>query len=185
MIGFMNKIDEKNRLFSDLEFVILNGFVNKIPVWYIRKKIYQLYGMTIHKNARIGIGTVVYKPEKIEIGARSVVNEYCYLDGRGGLKIGYDVSISMFSKIITASHIVNDINFKYREGEVVIHDHVWIGIGGIVLDGSTIGARCVIGAGCVVKGILEENSIIKGVSQYSDSKRIKVNYKIHYSPFFR
>lgn len=101
-------------------------------------------------------------PWKIRIGKRSVINEYCHLDGRGGIIIGDDCSISIYSLIITASHKMHSDNFDYVKSSVDIRNRVWIGARAIVLDGSTIGEGAVIGAGSVFKGSAEELGIYVG-----------------------
>lgn len=45
---------------------------------------------------------------------------------------------------------------------VVIDDYSLIGAGAIVLPGSKIGKYCIIGAGAVVKGTVEDYSIVIG-----------------------
>ena len=42
-----------------------------------------------------------------------------------------------------------------------IGNHVWIGANSTILRGTKIGDHCVIGAGSIVSGTFENNSIIK------------------------
>ena len=81
---------ERNRIWYDLQYVVLNQIVCKIPCWSVRRYFYRRYGVQMGKDSRIGIGTVIICPQNIRIGARTVVNEDCVLDGRGGLAIGHD-----------------------------------------------------------------------------------------------
>ena len=78
--------------------------------------------------------TVIICPWKIEIGNNSYINEYCFLDGRGGLKIGSNVTVAIYSKLITGYHDINDSSFVYKKKEIVIGDN------------------CVVFAGCIVLG---------------------------------
>ena len=48
---------------------------------------------------------------------------------------------------------------KYRTAPVKIGNNVWIGANTVILRGTEIGDNCVIGAGCVVKGIISSNSV--------------------------
>lgn len=62
----------------------------------------------------------------------------------------------------------NMINRAYgveidRVGKIVIGDHVFIGHQAIVLPGTTIGTKVLIGAGAVVSGIVPDNSVMLGV----------------------
>lgn len=165
--------------------ILLNYIINRIPCWTIRKIIYSIFGMKIGKGARIGIKTMVTKPQKIRIGERSVVNEYCHLDGRGGLTIGNDVSVSIYSVIITASHHINSDTFEYFTGPVEIQNNVWLGTRSIVLNDSIVRTNSIIGAGCVFKGVSEENSIYVGNPAVLIKKRcLSKEYNLSYSPFF-
>lgn len=104
------------------------------------------------------------KPDYIETDA--------YLDASGGLTIMNDVVIS--TKAIILSH---DWSFLKRKGAeninaqefdsmafkpVRIGEKSFIGAGAIILPGSVIGNHCIIGAGAVVKGRIDDNSIVIG-----------------------
>ena len=174
------------RAYRDLIFVFLNFFVNYIPIWHFRKFIYQLLGMKIGKGARIALGTIVEKPQYIIIGERTIINEKCHIDGRGGLKIGNDVSISIYSKIITASHYKDSCDFEYYNGKVIIKDNVWLGCNAIILDSSIIEGNTIIGAGSVFKGNSNKNDIYIGNPATLVSKRnLKEKYKIQNKTYFR
>ncbi len=169
---------------SGLKYMFLNHFVNHIPAWSIRKVLYKALGMHIGIGSRIALGTVVLNPSGISIGERVIVNESCHLDGRGGLTIENDTSISFGSTVITASHRIE--GFEYFLNPVTIADHVWIGAHAIILDGSVLESYSVIGAGAVVKGSVEENAIMTGnpakILRYRNRKE---NYSLNYTPFFR
>ena len=107
------------------------------------------------------------------------------MDGRGGLFIGNDVSISIYTKIISASHRPSD--FSYFENSVLIKDHVWTGCAAIILDGSQLNDNSIVGAGCVFKGIANKNGIYIGNPAYKikDREMGSIPYKILYDPYFR
>ena len=158
----------------------------KFPSWKVRKILLKALGMKIGKNARIGISTIIVSPEKIRIGDRSVINEKCHLDGRGGLEIGEDVSISNYSVIITASHKKSSSTFEYYESGVIIENNVWLGTRAMILDGSHLQQNSVIAAGLVFKGVAEENKVYypaQGI-QYKDRNLIEP-YALEYKAYFR
>lgn len=174
------------RIGIDLQYVFLNIVVSYIPSWTLRRLLYRGAGMKIGQGARIGIGTQVVAPERITLGVRSVVNERCYLDGRGGLSIGTDSSISMNSTILTGSHDMKDAQFGYREGRVSIGDRVWVGAGAIVLDASVLEDEVVLSAGSVLKGTAKEGFVYRGVPAIRvGSRELKGSYLLEYRPFFR
>lgn len=175
-----------DRMCFDAQYIFLNRFVNKIPSWAIRRLIYVKCGMHLHENARIGIGTVVICPHNISIGERSVINENCFLDGRGGLKIGRDTSISAYTKILSASHRSNGKNFQYYTRKTIIGKHVWIGLGAVILDGSKVEDDTIIGAGAVLKGCTSKKDIMVGNPAKCIKKREMHNdYHLEYKAFFR
>ncbi|WP_425659656.1 acyltransferase [Tenacibaculum ascidiaceicola] len=49
-----------------------------------------------------------------------------------------------------------------RYGKVIIGNNVFLGANSVILAGSKIGDNCIIGAGAVVKGEFESNSVIVG-----------------------
>lgn len=174
------------RIHYDWTYIFLNRFINQIPCWTIRRYFYKKYKMKLKPDSRIGIGTIVLNPKKISLGTRSVVNENCFLDGRGGLQIGRDTSISAYTRIISASHKMNSGNFQYFERKTVIGNHVWIGTGATILDGAQIKDYSVIGAGAVLKGIVGRQEVFAG----NPAKRIKKrknmeDYHLKYKAYFR
>lgn len=174
------------RLKADGKYILLNRLIVFIPSWSVRRFFLKLYGLKIGRNARIGIGTIIVQPETIEIGDRSIINEYCHLDGRGGLMIGNDVSISIYTKIITASHKVNSEEFDYYDEPTIIEDNVWIGCNAIILNGTYLKTGCVIGAGCVFKGDTVINGIYIGnPGQIIKTRQLKCKYEFKYKPYFR
>lgn len=170
----------------DLQYVVLNLFINRVPCWTIRKLVYQKYGLRIGKDARIGIGTTVICPKGIKIGDRSVVNENCVLDGRGGLTIGHDTSLSMFSKVLSASHKLNSSQFEYFTQRTVIGSNVWVGTSALILDGSRIADYAVVGANTTVKGVVKRKSVVVGnPAREIQERRLDKGYRLDYKAYFR
>jgi len=110
-------------------------------------------GMEIGKYSRIGLRTTIVYPRSIRLGCGVIINEDCYIDGRGGLDIGDNTSISIYTKIITASHNKYSATFEYHSNKTVIGKNVWICKGAIILDNSAIADECIISAGTVFKGV--------------------------------
>jgi len=99
-------------------------------------------------------------------GMPEYIHQDAYLDSSGGLTIGKSVVIS--TKVIILTHDwsflkrsnVSALGGAYRP--VKIGENSFIGAGAIILPGSVIGKSCIVGAGAVVKGIIEDYSIIIG-----------------------
>ena len=160
------------RVGYDFQYVILNWIVNRIPIWSLRKILYK--------------GFERKWPQNFRLGERVVVNEYCVLDGRGGLIIGHDTSLSMFTKILSASHKADSSQFEYYEKKTVIGNHVWTGVAAVVLDGSKIGNYAVVGANAVIKGnVLKEQIMIGNPAKEVKKRRANGDYRLTYKSYFR
>jgi acetyltransferase-like isoleucine patch superfamily enzyme len=99
-------------LYSFFAQYVLNYIVSYIPILFIRKGYYRIFGILIGKKTVINMNQYIMMPGKIVIGNNSHINRGCLLDGRGGLMIGDSVSISHCVSIMTGSHDVNDSRFR-------------------------------------------------------------------------
>jgi acetyltransferase-like isoleucine patch superfamily enzyme len=165
---------------------ILNYVIGYIPIFFIRKYYYRLWGISVGKNTIINMGQyIMLYPGKIIIGDDSHINRGCILDGRGGLTIGDSVSISHNVAIMSASHIVNDKGFTSKIAPVVIGNYVWIGVNATVLVGVTIGDGAVVAAGSVVTKDVTPYTIVAGIPAKPVGKRTtNLSYCCHWNvPF--
>lgn len=185
MINIKVLVDYGKRMVESLLYMFLSYIVGNIPVWTIRKIFYVMMGMKIGCGSRIYMKCIIRVPWKIQIGSNTVINENCYLDGRGGLKIGDNVSISFFTIIITASHDSRSETFDYIKKEIVICDSVWIGARAIVLQGSKIEKACILAAGSSLKGTTEAGYIYSGVPAVKRRERGVNEIHLKHIDFFR
>lgn len=123
-------------------------------------------GVTIDAFVKIkpagGVGEVI-------IGENSYVNSGTVIYTGNGVCIGKDVLIAANCTIAPVDHEfrsrekkIVEQRFRSGKGGIVISDDVWIGANTVVLDGARIAKGCVIGAGSVVKGELEEYGMYAG-----------------------
>ena len=107
----------------------------------------------------------------ITCGGEVIFGDHCSLNpfsiayGHGGLTVGNDVRIAAHTVIIPANHLTNEDKPIYQSGleakGIKISDHVWIGAGAKILDGVTVHASSVIGAGAVVtKDVLGGTTVV-------------------------
>ena len=173
-------------ILNGLYYIYLNYFVNHIPSWCIRKILYQLAGMNIGTGSRIMMTCVVLSPSNIKIGNNTVINEHCFIDGRGGLEIGDNCSISVYSMIITGSHDIKSNEFKYITFPVIIKNHVWLCARSIIISPSRIESYCVFSAGSVFSGVSQTRMVYKGNPAVIKKRRmLNSDYEQKWSPFFR
>jgi len=136
-----------------------------LPTNMLRVACYRaFFGMKIGKRARVEGGCVILGgPQRITIGARTVVNRGVVLDGRFPLNIGANVSISIQSVILTLQHDLQAPDFHAVGAPVAIGDRAFIGTRAIVLPGVSIGEGAAVAAGAVVTHDVEPYVLVAGV----------------------
>ena len=161
-----------------LIYIFLNYFVTNIPCWHIRKLIYMLFGMKIGTKSRLNMKVIVWDPWKVKIGKGTIVNEYAFLDGRGGLTIGDGTSIAMWAVLYSSSHYADSDSFEYYTKTTSIGNSCWICARTVVLPGSNVADRAIIGANSVFKGEAKTAGIYGGnPCQYIRERNVDENYE--------
>ncbi len=133
------------------------------PSWALRRTYYQLLGLKIGKNSKILSGTFIIGPHHIEIGENTIVWHHCFLDGRIGLRIGNNVSVSLEACVLSQTHDVRSPDFALAGGVTILEDRCWLGTRSMVLPGLKIGEGAVVAAGAVVTCDVEPYTIVAGV----------------------
>lgn len=109
------------------------------------------------KGIKLGSGVRLFAPESIIIDTQNP----------SLLTIGDNVRITRGVKILTHDYSWSVLSGVYGEvlgniGEVSIGNNVFIGVDAIILKNTTIGDNVIIGAGSVVSGKIESNSVYAG-----------------------
>jgi maltose O-acetyltransferase len=106
------------------------------------------------------------RSKRLKIGSNVFINIGFFFDGFESLKIGDNVRIGQYVRIITASH---EIGPREQRGvtevsgkPIDIQDGSWIGSCSIILPGVTIAPGCVIAAGSVVTKSTEPDGLYAG-----------------------
>lgn len=140
-------------------------------VWQIKNlnQKYKYRKVTIGKNSRINLGTIVSHCGNVSIGDNTYINGGILCAGDNSkIIIGDNCLISYNVHIRTSSHnykqketlIRNQGNF---EKDIIIGNDVWIGYGAQILPGIKIGNGAVIAAGAIVTKNVEKYTIVAGV----------------------
>lgn len=102
---------------------------------------------------------------KIKIGNDVFFNNGCSLNARHLISIGDDCLFGENVKIYDHNHLyekkeipIRNQGFKCRD--VVIGKNCWIASNVIILPGTKIGDHCVIGANCVVYGVIKDDTLM-------------------------
>ncbi|WEK03784.1 MAG: acyltransferase [Candidatus Devosia phytovorans] len=105
----------------------------------------------------------------VTIGQRSVINSGCVLYTGHGISIGNSVLVAANCTFAPVNHnyasrsiLISEQGFLPSKGGIVIEDDVWIGANCVLLDGAHIKRGAVVGAGSVVRGILDAYGIYVG-----------------------
>jgi len=133
---------------------------------------------SVHRHCRF------YRPSAVSIGQNTVINRDVLLDGRMGLVIGDNASISEGVAIFSLEHDPNSPNFANRGAPVRIADRTFIGARAIILPGVTVGEGAVVAAGAVVTSDVPPYSIVGGVpARLIGERRRDLNYTLDYRKF--
>ena len=180
-----NSIRPPLRFCLALAFYLFNNFISRIPLYTVRHAF--LRGVL---RLKIGPGVAIhmhcfFSGRLIAVGDRTVINRGCYLDGRGGLEIGSDASISPECYLLSLTHDPQDKGFAGRAKPVVIGNRVWIGARALILPGVRIGEGAIVGAGAVVTKDVESFTIVAGNPARKIGERNPlVAYSVSYFPYF-
>ena len=119
-------------------------------------------------NVLFETGVRVTHWDQIEFGSNVAIFETCYLDGKGGIKIGDNVSIAHQASLISFDFNISDPNvlLKYsaiRKKPIVIGNDVMIFSGVRIFAGATIEDRTVIAANAVVREGIYPSGVYAGL----------------------
>ena len=103
----------------------------------------------------------------VSIGDRCLIGRGSGIVGHLSIVIGDDVWTGHHIYITDQNHGYDDADLPISrqfqpEREVVIGDGSWIGHGAVILPGTRIGRRVVIGANSVVSGVIPDHSVAVG-----------------------
>jgi len=166
--------------------VSFNMIVTYIPSHFIRQNFLRLFGATIGKGSSIMRGTTVYDVEFLTIGNGSAIGFRCFLDSRGGIYIGDNVSIASDTQILGGGHDINHPDFPPVPIPTVIEDYAWIASRAMILP-CHIHRGAVVAAQSVVNKDVAELDVVGGMPAKVIGKRDPdaLQYSGHFRmPFF-
>jgi len=109
-----------------------------------------------------------YHTNRMEIGEGTWIGQQCFFHSAGGLRIGRNVGIAPGVRIITSYHREVGIDVPILHSPLVfeaveVGDDCDIGVGAVLLPGTSLGRGVQVGAGAVVKGHFPDYSVVAGV----------------------
>lgn len=176
--------------------LLIDRIKNKFLRWY-RKKVFNKYTKNkksdvkivgditlINPNIKVGKNVTIYPDvmffgdgiieigDNVDIGKGTII----YSSKEGGVKIGSNSMIAGLCYIIDMDHGIRKETLIRKQQNtvepVIIGEDVWIAADVKVLKGSEICDGAIIGAGSVVKGRIESNSIAVGIPAKIKKERI-------------
>ncbi len=148
-------------------------------------RIYQACGVRFEdiSTTTFMLGTEVFSPARLTVGANTAVGRQCLLDCRGEVRIGRSVNITSQVAFMTAKHYVQSPTFEAAYSPIVIEDRAWIALRATVLGGVTVGEGAVVAAGALVSSDVEPYTIVAGVPARPIGERTHdLSYDILYKP---
>jgi maltose O-acetyltransferase len=153
-------------------------WVGGIPSHAVRCWVYRRLGVTLDKSAVVYWRCRFFAPSGVSIGARSIIGNDAFLDGRGGLVIREDVDIGAEVRIYTRQHAIESPTFGGVSEAVVIDNWVYIGSRVTILPGAHVGEGAVLASGCVLTGDAEPWTVYGGVPGRPIGQRPQVRYQL-------
>lgn len=111
----------------------------------------------IKENKPTKYNWVVQNVKGLDLGYRTDIGAFTYINAKNGVKIGDNAQIGSHCSIYSVSTIDN------KDGKVTIKENACIGSHSVVMPGVTIGRNSIIGAFSFVNKDIPDNSIAFGV----------------------
>lgn len=106
----------------------------------------------------------VHGKGRFSIGDGSYMNRFCMISAHNSVSIGNHCMFGPCVKIFDNNHRFSreeGVSSDLTVGSVRIGNNCWIASNVIILKGAEIGDNCVIGAGCLISGVVPSGSIVK------------------------
>lgn len=140
---------------------LLNTVHGLLP-FTLRRPLYRLCGFRIDPTATLQGGVRFFHVGRLTVGEGTLINRGVYLDNRGGLEIGGQVSIAHDARIYTLGHEIHDGAFAPKAQAVRIDDHAVVFAGAMIMPGVHLGRGAVVMAGSVVTKSVPPFRIVGG-----------------------
>lgn len=148
---------------------IINRLIRRLQ---IKLKLFDI--RIFHKNINVGRGMNCKsrfaincsKEGKIVIGNRVFFNSGCFINAKQSITIGDNCIFGEAVKIYDYNYRLNKENDSitnqgYSDEPVTIGCNCWIDSNAVILAGTSIGDNSAVAAGCVVKGEIPANVVVK------------------------
>ena len=124
-------------------------------------------------NEQVIIGGMKTPDSSLDLGKRTIIMEYSYINTTMPVKIGDDTGIGGHCLLFTHGSWLNQLEgFPVNFAPIAIGSSVWLPWRVFVMPGVTVGDRVVIGANSLISKSIKSNCLVAG----SPAKVIKENF---------
>jgi putative colanic acid biosynthesis acetyltransferase WcaF len=171
---------------GNLYLALWNWFFSYCPSYAVRRVLLnRMYGVQMGRNVSIHMGVKFLKPWGVAIGNNVNIQMGSFIDGRGGVAIGDNVDITLYVKILSQQHDIQDGIYTTQSKAVAIGNNCVLGSFSLIMPGVQLGEGVVIGAGSVVPKSIPQWSIAVGNPCVVKKKRNQdIKYQIGYKRYF-
>lgn len=165
---------------------LFNYIATWIPLIGVRMFALAAVGVQMEdrEHTTVLLGTRIWVPESVTIGADSVVGRECRIEAGGGVTIGRSANIAHGVRLQTGSHDIREPSFPALYKPIRIGDHSWICEAATIIGGVTVGEGAVVTAGAVVTKDVEPWTVVGGVPAREIGTRPIVRYSVGWRPDF-
>lgn len=128
----------------------------------------------IRNKSKIIINGLIHTKKNVELKAfnggslsiapRCTFNNNCMIASGQQINIDEGTIFGPNVVIVDHDHDFRNVDYilggEYKFDDIYIGKNVWIGANVVILKGTRIGDNSVIGAGCIIKGNVNENSVV-------------------------
>lgn len=123
-------------------------------------------------NVSIHEGCFINNVENLILGSNISIWPMTYIEAKGGITIGDDVSVAHNVTLLSTNHLFDDVDIPIKdqgiiEQSLIIESNVWIGAKATILCGNIVKSGSVIAAGAVVTHDVTGNTIVGGVPAHT------------------
>jgi acetyltransferase-like isoleucine patch superfamily enzyme len=168
-----------------IAIALFNIFINLTPGSRLRRFFLALIGI------KVGTGTGIHSwirftwIGRLIIGSDSTINFGCFIDNRGGIKIGNHVMVGHNCRLYTMSHDLDSGDFAPWKKPIEICDWAVVFPNTIIMPGVTIGTGAVALPGSVVTRDIAPWSVVGGnPARHIRTRAMHQNYRIDYQYLF-
>lgn len=163
---------------------LYNNIITHVPIHGLRLFFLRIFNKQIESSAIILMHCRLLNFWNLQIGKRTIINQYCLLDCRRyKIIIDEDVDIGPYCKIWTLGHNPDSSDHGLYGGDIIIKDHVWISSGVTILPNVEIGRGAVIGSASVLTKNVNSLEIMAGnPAKFIRIRNNDLKYKLKYNP---